>query len=243
MEIRLQKVIAQAGLASRRAAETMIRQGRVSVNGKVVVEMGVRVDPDVDEILVDGKPVKPATESVTLIFNKPRGCVTTMSDPEGRETVARYLPSSAPRVFPVGRLDYDAEGLLLLTNDGNLAHRLQHPRFGVPKRYLVKVKGHPDAGALEELRSGVVLEEGKTAPAKVDTLRVLPNATWLEIVLHQGWNRQIKRMGAKVGHPVIKIKRVEYGPLGLGKLRPGESRNLTNIELRRLREAAGINSR
>jgi 23S rRNA pseudouridine2605 synthase len=232
--VRLQKVIAQAGLASRRAAEEMIRQGRVAVNGRVVTALGYCVDPRRDEVVVDGKTISIAEKKVYLLFYKPKLCVTTLKDPQGRQTVIDLIPDFGVRLFPVGRLDYDAEGLLLLTNDGLLGNRLQHPRYGVAKTYEVKVQGRPDAEVLNRLRSGIVLEEGKTAPAEVSILRLLPKAGWLRIVLHQGWYRQIKRMGEAVGHPVLKIKRVAYGPLTLGKLMPGAFRTLSSKEVRRL---------
>lgn len=236
--IRLQKVLAQAGVASRRAAEEMISQGRVRVNGLTVTELGRRVDPESDDIRVDGNPVSVSHSKVYWLLYKPGGCVTTLRDPQGRRTVMDWIPEAVERVFPVGRLDYDAEGLLLLTNDGVLAHRLQHPRFGVRKSYEVKVKGHPDPEALRRLARGVRLEEGLTAPAEVSLMRRQDDAAWLRIVLHQGWYRQIKRMCASVGHQVLKIRRVGYGPLRLGKLKPGEARRLSPSEVRELHEAA-----
>ena len=234
----MQKVLAQAGVASRRAAEEMISQGRVRVNGLVITEMGRRVDPESDDIRVDGNPVSLRDSKVYWLLYKPAGCVTTLSDPQGRRTVMDWIPVAAGRMFPVGRLDYDAEGLLVLTNDGLLAHRLQHPRFGVRKSYEVKVKGHPGPEVLRRLARGVVLDEGLTAPAEVGLLRRLADAAWLRIVLHQGWYRQIKRMCASVGHPVLKIRRVGYGPLVLGKMKPGQARHLTPSEVRELHEAA-----
>ncbi len=232
--IRLQKVLAQAGIASRRASEELMREGRVQVNGRVIKELGARVHPGKDEIKVDGAVISLEEAKIYLLFYKPKGCVTTAKDPQGRKTVMDYVPDAGARVFPVGRLDYDAEGLLLLTNDGELANRLQHPRYGIAKTYEVKVKGVPDERDLERLRSGIALEEGITGPAEVSILRALPGAAWLEIVLHQGWNRQIKRMGEAVGHPVLKIKRVRYGFLRLGALKPGAFRRLDNQEIRRL---------
>jgi 23S rRNA pseudouridine2605 synthase len=217
--VRLQKVIAQAGLASRRAAEEMIRQGRVTVNGRVITELGHCVDP---------------ARKVYLLFYKPRQCVTTLRDPQGRRTVLDLIPPMGVRLFPVGRLDYDAEGLLLLTNDGLLGNRLQHPRYGVSKVYEVKVQGRPAPEALQRLRSGISLEEGTTSPAEVTVMRTLPRAAWLRIVLHQGWYRQIKRMMESVGHPVLKIKRVAYGPLTLGRFAPGDYRSLSEKEVQRL---------
>ncbi len=237
-EVRLQKAIAEAGLMSRRKAEVAIREGRVSVNGGVVTEMGVQVDPERDDIRVDRQQLTHAAAKSYILLYKPAGCVTTASDPQGRKTVFDFLPRSNARLYPVGRLDYDAEGLLILTNDGELAHRLQHPRYGVEKVYDVKVMGRPNNEALRRLRTGIDLEEGKTAPARVSVLRLLSNATWLRIVLHQGWNRQIKRMGEAVGHPVAKIKRVGYGPLTLGALVSGDSRPLTASEVEALHRLA-----
>lgn len=237
--IRLQKFLAQAGISSRRGAEEMIRQGRVKVNGKPA-EIGSQVDPSKDEVRLDGKSIFLRAQKVYLAFNKPGGCITTMRDPQGRKTVFDFLPALSQRIFPVGRLDYDAEGLLLLTNDGELSNRLLHPRYGISKVYEVKVKGRPSLKALEKLRSGVELEDGVTAPALVDLIRELPGSTWLRITLHQGWNRQLKRMGEAVGHPVLKIKRIAYGPVRLGALRPGEFRDLRADEMRRIFDQAGI---
>ncbi|NLI83465.1 MAG: rRNA pseudouridine synthase [Deltaproteobacteria bacterium] len=229
--IRLQVVLARAGLASRRAAEKMMEAGRVSVNGRVVTEPGVCVDPEADEIRVDGRLVGKPESKVYLLFHKPGRCVTSLRDPQGRKTVLDFVRERSVRIFPVGRLDYDAEGLLLLTNDGTLAHRLQHPRYGVPKTYQVKVKGHPGETALGTLRNGVRLEEGITAAAEVSVIRRLPGASWLKIVLHQGWYRQIKRMCDAVGHPVLKIRRTDYGPLSLAGLPPGRYRPLRRDEI------------
>ena len=222
-------------MASRRAAEEMIRQGRVEVNGRVITELGVRVDPAKDKIAVDRRPVLLTAPKVHLLFYKPRNCVTTVKDPQGRRTVMDFVTDFKVRLFPVGRLDYDAEGLLILTNDGELAHRLQHPSFEVNKTYEVKVKGHPDVHVLNQLREGVQLDEGKTAPADVFVIHMLPKAAWLRIVLHQGWYRQIKRMCEAVGHPVLKIKRTEYGPLKVGRLTAGTYRTLKSHELKQLR--------
>ncbi|MHC1726842.1 MAG: pseudouridine synthase [Syntrophobacteraceae bacterium] len=237
--LRIQKFLAQAGVASRRAAEELIRQGRIEVNGQRA-ELGMRVDPLQDRVLVNGKPVAIQNKRVLLAFCKPRDCVTTASDPQRRKTVFDFLPDFGVRIFPVGRLDYDAEGLLLLTNDGELANRLLHPRYGISKIYEVKIKGHPGRKALEILRSGVILEEGRTSPADVEILRELEAAAWLRITIHQGWNRQLKRMGEAVGHPVLKIRRIAYGPVRLGRLNPGEHRLLSPGETRRIYETAGI---
>ncbi|SPJ13656.1 Uncharacterized RNA pseudouridine synthase aq_1464 [Syntrophobacter sp. SbD2] len=237
--MRLQKFLAQAGIASRRAAEELIRQGRVEVNGGKA-QLGLSVDPLKDLVSLDGKPVTLRTNRIVLAFYKPSGCVTTASDPQGRRTVLDFFPDFEERIFPVGRLDYDAEGLLLLTNDGELANRLLHPRYGISKVYDVKIKGHPDKKAIEQLRSGVRIEEGVTAPAEVEIIRELPNAAWLRITLHQGWNRQIKRMGLAVGHPVLKIRRIAYGPVRLGTLSPGRRRLLRLDEIRKIYEETGL---
>lgn len=229
--VRLHVVLARAGIASRRAAEKLIAEGRVLVNGCVVSELGTLVNPESDEIRVDRKLVRGRQRKVYLLFNKPKQCVTSLRDPQGRRTVLDFIPKVEERLFPVGRLDYDAEGLLVLTNDGPLAHRLQHPSYGVAKSYEVKVKGHPSETALQRLRSGVTLSEGITGPAELRLVRALPGATWLKVVLHQGWYRQIKRMCEAVGHPVLKIRRIAYGPLRLGNLRPGACRPLTPHEV------------
>lgn len=232
--IRLQVALARAGVASRRASEKLITEGRVTVNGRVVSELGTLVSPGTDEIRVDRKLVLEQERKVYLLFNKPKQCVTSLQDPQGRRTVLDFMRDRKERLFPVGRLDYDAEGLLLLTNDGPLAHRLQHPRYGVAKSYEVKVKGHPSEATLQKLRSGVTLSEGITSPAEFRLMRSLPGAAWLKVVLHQGWYRQIKRMCESMGHPVLKIKRVAYGPLRLGNLRPGTTRPLSGDELAEL---------
>ena len=192
--------------------------------------------PEVDEIRVDDVPLSEAQNKVYYLLYKPTGCVTTLKDPQGRRTVLDWIPPSGVRVFPVGRLDYDAEGLLILTNDGALANRLQHPRYGVRKTYQVKVKGIPGLDVLKQLADGVLLEEGRTAPAQVRLLRRLPDAAWIEIVLHQGWYRQIKRMCGSLGYPVLKIKRIGYGPLDLGNMKPGQVRRLGPLEVKRLQE-------
>jgi len=237
--MRLQKFLAQAGVASRRAAEELIRQGRVEVNGQRA-ELGCSVDPVRDRVSLDAKPLSLPAQRLVLALHKPSGFVTTASDPQGRRTVLDLIPDLGVRIFPVGRLDYDATGLLLLTNDGELANRLLHPRYGISKVYDVKVKGHPDQKAIEQLRSGVRLTEGVTAPAGVEIIRELPNAAWIRITLHQGWNRQIKRMGQAVGHPVLKISRIAYGPVRLGTLSPGRHRLFRLDEIRKIYEDAGL---
>jgi len=236
---RLQKVLAQAGVASRRACEELIRQGRVQVNGQVVTELGTKADPNLDEISVDGAPISGPAEKVYLILNKPPGYISTVHDPRGRPTVLDLIPHQG-RLYPVGRLDAESEGLLLLTNDGELTHRLTHPRYEQEKEYRALVKGHPRDAVLSQLRRGVDLEEGRTAPAEVsrasrkERLETPPGTTWLRIVIHEGRKRQIRRMCAAVRHPVQRLIRVRMGPLRLGTLKPGQWRPVTKRELERL---------
>lgn len=229
---RLQKVLARAGFGSRRACEELIAAGRVTVNDRVA-QLGRRVDPEADTVAVDGIPAAVRSGLVYYLLNKPPGVVTTASDPQGRPTVIDLVPLE-PRVFPVGRLDADSEGLLLLTNDGELAHRLTHPSFGVEKQYLAEIEGSPSPAALRRLREGVELEDGRTAPAKVAA--VPPTA--LRITVHEGRNRQVRRMCAAVGHPVTRLVRTRIGPLAERALRPGQWRPLTLAEVRALSAAA-----
>jgi pseudouridine synthase len=237
---RLQKVLSRAGITSRRKAEALILQGRVSVNGKVVRELGTKAVLGEDDIRVDGKTIQPVTERVVVALYKPKGCVTTLRDPQGRRTVADVAGAVPARVYPVGRLDYDVEGLLLLTNDGELAHRLQHPRYKVAKTYEVKVRGHPDEHALGQLQRGVDIEDGVTAPAEVKVVEEGRAATWLILTLREGRYHQVKRMCTAVGHPVLKLRRTMVGPIELGNLRPGEKRSLASREIRNLRKAVGL---
>ena len=234
MPERLQKILAAAGVASRRKAEELISAGRVTVNGKTVTELGTKADPSHDRICVDGTPVQAAEKRVYLLLHKPKGYVTTTSDPQGRPTVMELLGEQAERLYPVGRLDYASEGLLLLTNDGELAQRLTRAASHIPKTYHVKISGRPSGQSLERLRNGVTiaLEDGrrvKTAPAKVRLLADAPNP-WYEMVLIEGRNRQIRRMFHHVGHHVEKIKRVAMGPLRLD-VAPGKFRELTEQEV------------
>ncbi|HEY3809968.1 MAG TPA: pseudouridine synthase [Acidimicrobiales bacterium] len=229
---RLQKVLAQRGLGSRRTCEELIAAGRVHVNG-VVAELGRRVDPETDRVTVDGVPVAVRPGLVYYVCNKPAGVVSTAADPQGRPMVTGLVPA-VPRVHAVGRLDADSEGLLLLTNDGDLTFRLTHPSFGVEKEYLVAVEGTPKPGALRRLREGVELGDGRTAPARV--ARVEPNA--LRITIHEGRNRQVRRMCDAVGHPVRRLVRTRIGPLRVGTLAPGEWRELSPAEVRAVERAA-----
>jgi 23S rRNA pseudouridine2605 synthase len=229
--VRLQKVLAQAGLGSRRTCEDLIEAGRVRVNGEVAV-LGRRVDPEVDVVEVDRAQIGVRQGLVHLLLNKPTGVITTAEDTHGRRTVLDLVPDE-PRVFPVGRLDADSEGLLLLTNDGDLAHRLTHPSFGVSKEYLVEVEGVPSRGAVRRLREGVELEDGLTRPAKVAVL----GDGLLRITIHEGRNRQVRRMCDAVDHPVRRLVRTRIGPLADRRLKPGEWRPLTTAEVRALERA------
>lgn len=229
--VRLQKVLAQAGLGSRRVCEDLIARGRVRVNGEVAV-LGRRVDVDVDVVEVNGAQIGVRPGLVHYLLNKPPGVITTASDTHGRPTVVDLVPAE-PRVFPVGRLDGDSEGLLLLTNDGDLAHRLTHPSFGVDKEYLVEIDGDPHRGVIRRLREGIELDDGLTAPAKVAVL----GDHVLRITIHEGRNRQIRRMCEAVGTPVVRLVRTRIGPISDRTLRPGDWRALTQDEVRRLERA------
>ncbi|HWR15541.1 MAG TPA: pseudouridine synthase [Terriglobales bacterium] len=248
MQERLQKIIAAAGLASRRHAEELIKSGMVSVNGQTVTELGTKADPAVDHIKVGNKLLKHVDKQVYILLHKPKGYVTTSSDPEGRPTVMDLVRNVPVRVYPVGRLDYASEGLLLLTNDGDLTQKLTHASSHVSKTYLVKVAGIPTEESLNQLRKGVLLqgvkpkagnrrrpEKVRTAPAKIEAFRE-GNNPWYEITIIEGRNRQIRRMFEEVGHHVEKIKRVRYGPLELD-VEPGRYRSLTEAEVARLKQS------
>ena len=238
---RLQKIIAAAGIASRRKAEELIQSGLVTVNGTTVTELGTKADPETDSIRVNNKLLKGPERHEYLALNKPRGYVTTVSDPEGRPTVMEFVRTKA-RLYPIGRLDFNSEGLLLLTNDGDLAHKLMKAASHIPKTYLVKVAGQPDEEQLRRLRAGVTIAEERdpkrrvrTAPAQIRLIKEAENP-WLEVTLHEGRNRQIRKMFEQIGHHVEKIRRVRYGPLELD-LPPGESRPLSQQEVLRLKRA------
>ncbi len=233
-EERLQKVLARAGVCSRRKAEALITSGRVSVNGAVTTQLGVKVDPSHDSVEVDNEAVELAPREYWLL-NKPIGVITTVDDPWGRPTARDLVPTEA-RVFPVGRLDASSSGLLLFTNDGDLAYRLTHPSFEHSKEYHVLVEGRPGAEDLRRLRRGIRLDGRRTAPAEVGVIRDEDGATWLRIVIHEGRKRQIRRMLTAVGHPVTRLIRVRLGPIALGDLEPGESRRLSPDERLALRE-------
>ena len=229
---RLQKTLARTGFGSRRACEILVSDGRVKVNGEVAT-LGRRVDPESDEVSVDGVVLAVRPDLVCYLLNKPAGVVSTAKDPEGRPKVVDLVPQS-PRVFPVGRLDADTEGLIILTNDGDLAQRLAHPSYGIEKEYLAELSGRPTALALRRLRHGVELEDGPTAPAKVGV--VAPGV--LRIVVHEGRNRLVRRMCEEVGHPVTRLVRTRIGPITDTALRPAKWRSLDQDELRALEKAA-----
>jgi 23S rRNA pseudouridine2605 synthase len=244
-EQRLQKIVAAAGITSRRKAEELITSGRVQVNGQKVTELGSKADPDRDHIRVDGKLLKKPEKFRYFMLNKPKGVVTTVSDPEGRPTVMKFFSRAGARVFPVGRLDYQSEGLLLMTNDGELANVLTSAASKVEKTYLVKVSGKPTEAELEQLRRGVMIERGRrgeregrvmTQPASITLVRDTDNP-WYEVVLTEGKNREIRKMFEEVGHFVEKVRRVGFGPLILD-VKPGEMRELDEAEVSQLKRAA-----
>lgn len=246
-EERLQKVMAAAGVDSRRACEQLILDGRVQVNGHTVTELGTKVDSDVVQITVDGKPIALPKRHLYLKLHKPRGVLSDIGGEQGdRQTVADLLPPDLRRVFPVGRLDVHSEGLVLLTDDGELAHKLTHPRFQHPKTYFVLVGQRPTQNALEQFRTGIDLPEGRTAPAQIRVVEHLPpdlrlskgpsEGVWLEVVLREGKKRQIRHMTAAIGYPALRLVRWAIGPLTLSKLRLGESEHLDRSEVSALRQ-------
>src|SRR5689334_22185476 len=228
---RLQKILSQAGVASRRASEKLMLEGRVSVNGTTITEMGTKADPAHDDIRVDGRRIKAAERHRYVLLNKPRGYVTTRSDPEKRATVLDLLKGVREYIYPVGRLDYDSEGLLILTNDGDLAARLTHPRHGIARVYDVRVLGEPDAHDVSRLAKGVTIDGRRTEPADVVAL----GAGHLRITVHEGRNRQVRKMCDAIGHPVTELRRIAVGPIRDPKLKPGQWRDLTAQEVERLR--------
>ena len=240
MTLRLQKYLAEAGIASRRASEELITAGRVQVNG-LVATLGMSVDPETDVVLYDGKPVKQEEELITIMLYKPKGVVSTSDDPQGRRTVQEFVKDIPARLYNVGRLDINSEGLLLMTNDGELAHRMTHPKFSVEKTYYAICDGKLQPSEIASLVNGVQLDDGMTAPAKVTHVRPTKTGdTSILITIHEGKNRQIRRMLEAVGHRTLRLKRERFGPLYLGELKPGETRRLTPDELRSLKHALGL---
>ena len=238
--MRLQKFLARAGVASRRGSEDLMTAGRVAVNGVRATELGTKVDPTVDVVTVDGAQVSLAEKPIYLALHKPAGVVTTMSDPQGRVTVASLVPvKQHPGLFPVGRLDYETTGLLLFTTDGELAHRILHPRWKVEKTYRVLVDGRTIAPELDRLREGVSLDDGLTAPARVKALRT-GATSFCEIAIREGRKRQVRRMFSAIGHPVIELHRVSFGPVELGDLNKAAWRTLSAAEVASLREAVDM---
>ncbi|MFD2168834.1 pseudouridine synthase [Tumebacillus lipolyticus] len=235
---RLQKVLAQAGVASRRKCEEIITAGQVKVNGVVVTELGTKVDPTRDRIEVNGVPIG-AEEKIYIMLNKPIGVVSTASDPQGRKTVVDIV-GAKERIYPVGRLDLDTSGLLLMTNDGDLANAMMHPRHEIEKTYRAWVKGVVSGERAKQLASGVELEDGQTAPAKVRIMERGADESLIEVTIHEGRNRQVRRMLEAIGHPVKSLHRMQVAFLKLGRLRYGEMRNLTPLEVERLFAVAGI---
>ena len=239
MEERLQKILSQAGVASRRAAENMIADHRISVNGVLVTEPGTKADPGRDEIRVDGRLISCDTERVYILLHKPQGVVTTLSDPQGRPIVTDLLEGVTERVFPVGRLDYDSEGLLILTNDGDFSQRLQHPRYGIPKIYRVKVEGNPGKKEIQTLENGIDLPDGRFAPFAVSIEKTNRGSAWFKLTITDGRNRVIRRAFEVLGHPVCRLVRLAVGDVTLDGVREGAWRRLTPAEVKRLLAQSG----
>jgi 23S rRNA pseudouridine2605 synthase len=239
---RLQKILARAGLASRREAERWIVEGRITVNGVVVRKLGTQADPAKDSIKVDGKRIKPAASPLYYALHKPPGVITTLNDPEHRPDLTPLLArlGEKRRVFPVGRLDYNTTGLLLLTNDGEMALRLTHPRFGVKKLYRVKLSACPSEEQLQRLRKGIRLDDGMTAPVRVRVIDKLRKNAWLEIEIQEGRKREVRRMFEALGYFVEKLIRIRFGTVSLGALPPGELRPLSPLEVKALKKAVGL---
>lgn len=240
MQIRLNKFLAQAGVASRREVDKMIAEGRIKVNGQVVQVLGYKIDDEKDRVEVEGRRVEREEGLIYLMLNKPPGYLVTLKDNFQRPTIQQLLPSLRKRVFPVGRLDYDSSGLLLMMNDGELAYRLTHPRFKVPKAYLVKVKGEPDPSEVTRLEKGIFLDGKKTAPAKIAQIRGDPKKSLFKIEIYEGRKREVKRMFQAIGHKVLQLQRTNFGGLKLGSLKAGKWRYLTRKEIDTLKKLAAL---
>ncbi|PYM06595.1 MAG: pseudouridine synthase [Candidatus Rokuibacteriota bacterium] len=237
MRARLNKILAQAGLTSRRGADRLVAGRRVVVNGEVAVTAGVLVDPTVDRVLVDGRPLPASEPHEYVLLNKPRGCVTTLRDPRGRPVVTDLLRGTRARLYPVGRLDWNVEGVLLLTNDGDLTHRLLHPRYALPRVYEATVAGRVAEANLPRWRAGVTLDDGFARPSAVKITRPGARSTVLCLTFTEGRKHEVKRYCEALGHPVTRLRRIAFGPLTLGDLRPGQTRPLTTREIASLRSA------
>jgi len=233
--VRLHKLLSEAGVASRRGGEDLIRAGKVSVNGQVIRELGFKADPAHDRIKVEGRILPPPSPKVYYLLYKPPGVITSIHDPQGRPTIKDLIPRIKVKVFPVGRLDYDAEGCLVLTNDGDLAERLSHPRYGIPRTYLVKVKGILTAQEMRRIEKGVKLADGMSPTMKITPMRKLQKNSWLKVTLREGRNRVVKRTFEAINHPVLQLKRIGFASLTLEGLRPGDYRPLSSEEIERLR--------
>lgn len=242
MQERLQKIIANAGITSRRSAEKLIDSGKVSLNGKIVTTLGVKADPSKDKIRINGKLLSHSDSKLYILLNKPSGYITSLKDPEGRPTVMDLLKKVRQRVYPVGRLDYDTEGLLIITNDGEFANILMHPRHKVQKTYMVKIKGKISEKSIKNLTEGVYIDGRKTAPIAIKKKGLREKNSWIEISLQEGRNRQIKRMLEILGYRVIKLKRTSYGFLNLQGVPLGAYRLLTRFEVARLKKAQGVST-
>lgn len=235
MLVRLQKFLSEAEVASRRKSEEIIVQGRVTVNGKVIDTLGVKIDDEKDVICVDGAEVKKTSHHIYIMLNKPLGCVTTVSDQFNRKTVMDYLTDVKERVYPVGRLDYDTSGLLLLTNDGELTNKLTHPKHNINKNYIAYVKGKPGEGDLDKFRTGLLIDGYRTAPAEIDIISFDGKNSILDIKIHEGRNRQVRKMCKAINTPVIKLKRIAIGDIKLDDLAVGKYRHLTDKEIEYLK--------
>ena len=229
--MRIAKFMAQAGVASRRKSEELITEGKVRVNGEIVTELGMQIDPEKDTVTIKGKEISLPQENIYIMLNKPVGFVSTCSDEKGRDTVLDLLPDIDARIYPVGRLDFTSEGLLLLTNDGDLAYRLMHPSHEVTKRYYVVVNSYISPANVDELQKGVFIEGGKTAPAKIKIMKATPERSELTIIIHEGRNRQVRRMFEAIDKEVVFLRRISVGDLNLGNLKRGEYRFLTDEEV------------
>ncbi|WP_277623665.1 pseudouridine synthase [Candidatus Contubernalis alkaliaceticus] len=240
--MRLQKYLALAGVASRRASEELIKKGQVKVNNRVITTLGIKINPEVDVVKVDDTPVLYKEKKVYLLLNKPKGYITSVNDPHNRPTVMDLIPGIKERLYPVGRLDLDTEGLLLLTNDGQLAYRITHPKYKIDKKYLVKTVGIPSPEKIKSLEKGVLLTEGKTSPARVRIIKVESSRrwAWVEIIIHEGRKRQVRRMFELVGNPVTRLERIQLSFLTLEGLKTGQYRHLTLEEIRLLKRELGI---